>query len=212
MTPPIGSIDSKSIRSMPIVFQFAARQNVLPFAVKILSLTGYLLLTGCTHYVVLEPHPVVEYTTLPISADIVIPEQTARYYYDVKSKMSGAVNTFRIEVGPALLQYAESFLGPVFERGDDVTIQIVILGFDVQAFEARINARFRVTQGGEIVFEKSYRAKGQGYYARTFWTRGFAMKSSMRNTTREALSSLFGQFLADVDIEYGNWIEKDQEF
>jgi hypothetical protein len=173
---------------------------------------GYWLLSGCTYNVVLQPHPTTENTELPVSAEISIPEQTAQYHYDVSSATAGFANTFRIAVGPALVQYAEAFLRPVFKDGDDIVIEIVIKGFDVHDFEAHIDAQFIVTKDGFDVFDNVYHASGQGYYARTLWGGAFAMKSSMRETTHEALASLFRQFLNDAEYEYPDWGVEDDEF
>jgi hypothetical protein len=140
-----------------------------------------------------------------------IPEETAAFTYDVRSVASGAANRWRILVGEALVQYAEAYLGPVFPQGDEVSISVAIESFDVRDFEAHIDARFTVSREDETVFDKRYHANGKGYFARTAWGGAFAMKSSMRNTTDEALRSLFEQFLSDVHASYTGWVIKDAE-
>ena len=104
----------------------SVRKMHIAFVSKAILLTSCILLVGCTHMVRLEPHPMVDKSALPISAEIVIPRQTAQYYYDVKSALAGSANTFRIEVGPALVQYADSFLRPAFKDGNDIAIESLL--------------------------------------------------------------------------------------
>jgi hypothetical protein len=140
-------------------------------------------------------------TTRTATTDI--PIGSATYVYDVRSFVSGIGNRWRIEVGDALVKYANAYLRPIFPEGDDLRIQITVEGFDVRHFQAHIDSRFTVFRGTDVVFNKKYHAQGIGYYARTFWGGAFAMKSSMRKTTDEALRSLFEQFLADIQQDGG---------
>ena len=148
---------------------------------------------------------------LPISARLDIPPETAKFTYDVRSAAAGAANRFRILVGEALSQYAKAYLRPVFPEGDDVSIGIKIEGFDVRDFEAHIDVQFSVVRNGQGVFKRKYHANGTGYFAQTAWGGVFAMKSSMRKSTDEALRSLFEQFLEDVNSEYSGWVIEDLE-
>ena len=125
----------------------------------------------------------------------------------LKSGTAGAANRWRILVGEALVRYAEAYLKPVFSEGDDVSISISIEHFHVHDFEAHIVGRFVVRRDGLPVFEEGYRAHGRGYFARTFWGGAFGMKSSMRETTDEALRSLFEQFLGDVSRRHAGWLD-----
>ena len=179
---------------------------------KLLLIGSLLCSAGCTYNVVLENHPPVANLELPVSANIVISDPTSTYFYDVSSATAGYANTFRIEVGRALVQYADAFLSPLFKPGNDLTIEVIILGFEVRDFEAHINVRFTVTNDQEILLDKGYQASGQGYYARTFWGGAFAMRSSMRNTTREALTSIFNQFRSDAEADYSDWVEIEEDF
>jgi hypothetical protein len=168
------------------------------------------MLGGC-YTVRLNPIPAVEASPLPISSTLEISEETAAFTYDVRSLAAGGGNRWRIMVGEALVQYAEAYLRPVFPQGGDISISVSIESFDVHDFEAHINARFTVSGEGESLFDKRYHANGKGYFARTVWGGAFAMKSSMRNTTNEALRSLFEQFLSDVDASYAGWVTKEIE-
>jgi hypothetical protein len=169
-----------------------------------------LMLGGC-YTVKLNPIPVVEASPLPISAAVEISEETSALTYDVNSFAAGAANRWRILVGEALVQYAEAYLRPVFPQGDDVSISVSIQSFDVHDFEAHIDAQFTVSREGEILFEKRYHTYGKGYFAQTVWGGAFAMKSSMRKTTDEALRSLFERFLSDVGASYTGWVTEEIE-
>lgn len=164
-----------------------------------------LLASGC--YTV-SFHDVAPVTgdTVPVSAQIEIPDETRKMTYDVRSAAAGAANRFRIPVGKTLVQYADAYLPSAFQTGEDINIQITVEDFQVKNFEAHIDARFLVTRDSASVFDKSYHASGIGYFSQTAWGGAFAMKSSMRKTTDEAMRSLFEQFLADAKREYGGWM------
>ena len=70
-------------------------------------------------------------------------------------------------------------------------------------------ARFAVRKRGQVIFNRKYHAYGNGYFARTAFGGAFAMKSSMRATTDEALRSLFEQFLTDVNAKSTGWTTED---
>jgi len=173
-------------------------------------LCGTLVFSTSCYTVNLAPISAVPAEPLPVSARIEIPAQSAQFTYDVHSAAAGAANRFRILVGEALVQYADAYLLPVFPDGDEVSIRITIEGFDVHDFEAHIDARFSIAQEEEtLLFDKKYHASGIGHFAQTALGGVFAMKSSMRKTTDEALRSLFEQFLADVTVQYGGWVSED---
>lgn len=135
---------------------------------------------------------------LPLAARVDVDAETAEFTYDVRSWSAGIANRWRMHVGAALAQYADAYLRPAFADGSDGTVAIRIESFDVEDFESRIAARFILSRGADTVVDRTYRAAGKGYYARTFWGGPFAMKSSMRQSLDEALRSLFEQFLADA--------------
>lgn len=161
------------------------------------------LTAGC-YTVNLHPIPPVAGSELRLTAQLEFPPETAGYTHVVRSAAAGIGNRFTILVGETLVQYGGAYLRPVFPEGNDATIRIEIESFDVRSFEARIRARFTVTQDGGETFAKSYDAAGKGHFAQTVWGGAFAMKSSMRKTTDEALRSLYEQFLADVRPRYGH--------
>jgi hypothetical protein len=167
-----------------------------------------LLCSGC-YTVNLNSIPAVQGSPMPVTAQLDIPPETAVYTYDVRSMAAGAANRFRILVGESLVQYAGAYLRPAFPDGNDVTIRITINSFHVQDFEAHITARFMMNQRGRVILDRTYDAAGEGYFAQTVWGGAFAMKSSMRKTTDEALRSIFVQFLADVLRHYGGLIGPD---
>jgi len=164
-----------------------------------------LLSSGCYTVSFHDVDPVTG-NDIPISAQIEIPDKTRKMTYDVRSAAAGGANRFRIPVGQTLAQYADAYLKPAFQAGDDVNIQINVESFHVKDFEAHIDAQFLVTRGSASVFDKRYHANGTGHFAQTAFGGAFAMKSSMRKTTDEAMRSLFEQFLADAKREYSGWM------
>ena len=145
-----------------------------------------VLSLGC-YTVQLQPIPGVPGQPLGETATLDVPAESASYVYDVRSFAAGAGNRWRIEVGKALVMYAEAYLRPVFPEGDDLRIHITIEAFDVKGFEAHIDGRFAVFRGTDLVFGEKYHGNGTGHFAQTAWGGAFAMKSSMRKTTNEAL-------------------------
>lgn len=168
---------------------------------RVIALGMLLALSMGCYTVQMQPIPEVPGQPFGETATIDVPEQSANYVYDVRSIAAGFGNRWRIAVGDALVQYAEAYLRPVFPAGDDLRIQITIESFEVRDFEAHIDGRFAISRGREIVFNRKYHAQGVGHFAQTAWGGAFAMKSSMRKTTDEALRSLFEQVLADMQRE-----------
>ena len=142
---------------------------------------------------------------IPVAAKVDVPPATANYEYVVRSLMAGGANTWTIEVGKAIVQYADAFLSPAFLKGDQVTVQIDLQSFEVHDFEAHCSVQFTVRRGDAGIFQKTYTSQGVGYAARVVWGGAFAMKSSMRRTTDEALRSVFQQFLTDAHAQSGSW-------
>jgi hypothetical protein len=157
-------------------------------------------LSACSHSVALEPtRPIPSATAaVPLAATISIPPKTANHVHTVRSGLAGFANTWEINVGEAISDYSKAFFANTITPGSEAVIQIDLVSFDVRDFEARCELTFTIKREGHEVFQKSYQGKGLGYAARVVWGGAFAMKSSMRKTTDEAMRSIFGQFLQDV--------------
>jgi hypothetical protein len=168
---------------------------------RIIALGVLLGLSMGCYTVQLQPISEIPGQSFGETATIDVLEPSANYVYEVRSFAAGFGNRWRIDVGDGLVQYAEAYLRPVFPEGDDLRVQITIEGFDVRDFEAHVDARFAISRESEIVFNRKYHAQGVGHFAQTAWGGAFAMKSSMRKTTDEALRSLFEQFLTDMQRE-----------
>lgn len=162
-------------------------------------------LAGCYH-VRLEPIAPVAVERLPIAAKVDVPPATASATYDVHSMMAGGANTWTLEVGGAIVQYALAYLANAFQPGDDATVRVELTSFTVHDFEAHADMRFTVVRGDRTLADKAYQCKGEGYAARVVWGGAFAMKSSMRKTTDEALRDCFTRFLADAKAEQPTWV------
>jgi len=137
---------------------------------RIAALGMVLALSMGCYTVQLKPIPEVAGRPLGETATIDVPGESASYVYDVRSFAAGVGNRWRIEVGDALVKYAEAYLRPVFPEGDDLRIHITVEGFDVRGFETHIEGRFTVSRGSEIVFNDDgltdlvshYRTQGTG--------------------------------------------------
>lgn len=164
------------------------------------SLALATFLSACSHTVALEPTAPIHSATTPLlpGATVSIPPKTANHVHTVRSGLAGFANTWEINVGEAISDYSRAFFANTITPGSDAIIQIDLVSFDVRDFEARCELNFTIQQEGREVFQKKYFGKGLGYAARVVWGGAFAMKSSMRKTTDEALRSIFGQFLQDV--------------
>jgi len=166
---------------------------------------GCLSVAGCYH-VTLEPIAPVAAERLPIAARVDVPAATATAIYEVHSGMAGFANSWTIDVGKAIVQYAGAYLPNAFMPGGDVTVRVELATFDVHDFEAHAAMRFTVVRGEQAIYDKTYQCRGEGYAARVVWGGAFAMKSAMRKTTDEALRMCFSQFLDDARVEHPTWV------
>ncbi len=172
------------------------------------ALTGAIALTlvaGCYHVRLEPPGAVASAPVLPARVDI--PPETAQAEYMVQSFMAGAANKWTIEVGRAIVDYANAYLPSAFPTGDRATVRIDLTHFDVHDFEAHVDLRFAVITPGGTLFQQTYSGVGYGYAARVVWGGAFAMKSSMRKTTDEALRACFESFLNDSRASAAKWAE-----
>jgi hypothetical protein len=164
---------------------------------RLASAIALALLSGCYHVTLAPPAPVTLIEPL-LPAGVVIPPETANAQYDVTSAMAGAANRWTIAIGPAIVDYANAYLPSAFPKGDTATVRVELQHFDVHDFEAHAALRFAVVTPGATLFERTYTEAGKGYAARVVWGGAFAMKSSMRQTTDEALRACFEHFLTDA--------------
>jgi hypothetical protein len=157
-------------------------------------------LSACSHSIALPPVSPVPSATAPspLAATVSRPLKTATHVHVVRSGLAGYANTWEINVGEAITEYSKAFFANTITAGSESLIQIDLVSFDVGDFEARCELMFTIQKEGREVFQKSYQGKGLGYAARVVWGGAFAMKSSMRKTTDEAMRSIFSQFLQDV--------------
>jgi hypothetical protein len=161
--------------------------------------------TGC-YTVGFEPvAPVPRNPPLQYHASVTYPPATAAYTHSVRSFAAGIGNSFTIPVGQVLQEYGAAYLGPAFPAGPELGIEVAIDFFEVEGFKAQIRATFSVTRDGEPRFKQQYQAVGNSYFTRTLFGGAFAMKSSMRRTTDDALRSLFEQFLANAQSAQPPW-------
>jgi hypothetical protein len=170
-------------------------------ALRLLGVTALAaFLSACSHSVALEPTSPIPSATapVPLAAKVSIPPKTANHVHTVRSGLAGFANTWDINVGEAISDYSKAFFANTITPGSEAVIQIDLVSFNVRDFEARCELNFTIQRDGRDVFQKSYQGKGLGYAARVVWGGPFAMKSSMRKTTDEALRSIFTQFLQDV--------------
>jgi len=169
-------------------------------------LVPLLSLIGCQHIVALPEIKPIEGDTIPVSARVEIPAESANRVHKVRrSFAAGLASRWTIEVGDALVRYAQAYLTPVFPAGDDVVIEISIDRFGIAIFRAVLDARISVTRDGRAVFDKQLRiaSKRDRYVAQM--GRAQSMDSTLRDTTDEALRSLFEQFLEDARRSYPSW-------
>jgi len=155
------------------------------------------MLAGCYH-VTLPPPAAVPAAEQLLHARVDIPPETAQAEYTVHSAMAGGGNKWTIEVGRAIVDYANAYLPNAFPPGEGATVRIDLSHFDVHDFEAHVDLRFAVVTPRGTLFQQTYSTAGKGYAARVVWGGAFAMKSSMRKTTDEALRACFEQFLHDA--------------
>jgi hypothetical protein len=155
------------------------------------------LLAGCYH-VTLEPPAPIPAAEQLLHARVDIPPDTAEAEYTVHSAMAGGANKWTIEVGRAIVDYANAYLPSAFPPGNDASVRIDLSHFDVHDFEAHVDLRFAVVTPNGTLFQRTYSAAGKGYAARVVWGGAFGMKSSMRKSTDEALRICFEDFLRDA--------------
>jgi hypothetical protein len=164
-----------------------------------------LFAVGCFTVPFNPVEPVQRATPIPYRASLTFPAETAAYTHSVRSWAAGIANSFQIRVGEQLQNYGHAYLDTAFLTGPELRIDIRVNDFDVAQFAAFIDATFTVQRSGNQVFQKQYVAKGGSYGGRTLLGGVFAMKSSMRRTTDDALRSLYEQFLADAGAAHTSW-------
>src|SRR5438034_3304062 len=105
-------------------------------------------LTACTPRVRLDPITPVATDRLPVAVHVEVPPSTANATPDVYSYQGGGCT---IEVGRAIVQYADAYLGSAFQPGNDVTVRVELDSFEVRNFEARMDMRYTIARGGQQV-------------------------------------------------------------
>jgi hypothetical protein len=169
------------------------------------GMVGLALLLGCAHRVTLERPTAVAAPAPLLPARIDIPPDTATAVHRVTSAMAGGANRWEIGVGDAITAYADAYLPAAFPPGGDATVRIDLVRFDVHDFEAHVDMRFAVLRPDGTLFQQTYGCAGKGYAARVVWGGAFAMQSSMRRTTDEALRQCFEHFLDDARRVAPEW-------
>ena len=168
-----------------------------------------LLTSGCYHVRLEQPASVATGDRIPVGARPLLPDETRRRVYVVRSGMAGIANSWTIEVGDAVTKYADAYLTHAFDPGDALTIRIDVVAFEVQGFAATTDLKFTVTdRAQQAVFQRDYRGVGKGRATGVVWGGAFAMKAAMRQTTDEALRSCFDQFLIDAR-QQGGWVRRE---
>jgi len=169
------------------------------------SAVALALIAGCYHVTLAPPAPIAAPAPL-LPATVDIPPETAQAEYVVRSFMAGGGNKWTVDVGRAIVDYANAYLPSAFPPGNMATVRIDLSHFDVHDFEAHVDLRFAVVSPGGTVFQQTYGGVGKGYAARVVWGGAFGMKSSMRKTTDEALRVCFERFLDDARAHAPEWV------
>lgn len=142
---------------------------------------------------------------MPVSATIDIPDSAANYTYSFRSGTAGVANRWKVLVGDAVVKYTEAYLPSVFPKGDDVTVRIDVLNYELRGFRAITDLRVDVLQNEETLFSNTYHGEGQSRAAGAFWGGVFAMKGVVSSTTHEALRSIYEDMVEDIrkQFKYG---------
>lgn len=156
-----------------------------------------LVLTGC--YTVGFHDPVAQRIEPPLFAgEIEIPRETREFRRVVRSFEAGIGNRWTIPVGETLVRYSDALLQPAIRTGDAV-VRIEIRDYRMRSFQATLDTHVLVRDGaGRTVLDRDYSHTGSPYRERTTWGGAFAMKSSMRRTTDDALRAFFEELVTDL--------------
>jgi hypothetical protein len=183
-----------------------ARRRTPPGGLRTAAfLVALLNWIGCQHTVTLPDIEPIKGDPIPVTARVEIPPESADRVHKVRSFAAGITSSWTIEVGDALVRYADAFLTPVFPKGDDVVIEISIDRFDIAMFRAILEARISVTRDGRGVFDKHHRIANKRDRRAAQMNRAQSMDSALMSTTDEALRSLFEQFLEEARLAYPSW-------
>jgi hypothetical protein len=164
------------------------------------------MLTGC--YTVQLPPPDAHLAgdPIPVRAAVSVPPETADRTYEVRSGLAGVANRWTVDSGDAVANYAAAYLPQAVEPGDEATVQVDLVDFEVSDLGAKPDLRFTVTNRDQVsVFQETYACDAKGHFGQVFWGGAFAMKSALRKTTDKALRSCFEQFIVDARGQYPSW-------
>ncbi len=168
-------------------------------------IAGVGLATGCYS---VRLQPVTGAGTgepIQIPAAVAVPSDTIARQHSLHSALAGVANKWTIDVGHAVDEYARAYLGQAFPPGNDVTVRVDLVDYDVKGMAATTDLRFTVSDASRQLFQRDYRGVGKGRAGLVFLGGAFAMKSAMRSTTDDSLRSCFEQFLADARVEAPRW-------
>lgn len=160
--------------------------------------------SGCYTVAISTVHPVPK-QQVPIRAALRLPPETRNYQYSIRSWTTGIANRWTVMVGDAVVKYSDAYMPALFQEGEDATVRIDVLGFQVQEFRAIADLRFTVGKDGDVWFSRVYNGQGQSRAGAAFWGGVFAMKAVISSSIHEAMRSIFDQFAADVRAGYKDW-------
>jgi hypothetical protein len=168
-----------------------------------LTLLALLALGTSCYTVAVEPvAPVPRDAPLPYRAGLSYPPETGAYTHTVRNAFAGAANAYTIPVGEMLQAQGAASLKPAFPNGSDIEIEVAIDRFDVESFQAQIQATFTVTRAGQQRFRKQYEAQGADY----FLSRpADDAPRALQRTTADALHLLFEAFIEDAQSQPPTW-------
>src|SRR5262249_46359855 len=102
-----------------------------------LALAASASFISACYRVRLEPVPAAGAgAPVPVAATGHVPEQTATREHTVHSGLAGFANSWTVDVGRAVAEYARAYLGHAFPGGSDVTVRVDLLLYDVKGFAA----------------------------------------------------------------------------
>jgi hypothetical protein len=182
------------------------------------SLFAFLILfSGCiSHQVSFHE---IEYSIEAPSHDakltVVIDNQTLNNEVTIKSWMTGIANSWNAQPGLMVKQVADVEFPQMFEvyeflevfpeskKGNShITLELTVPRYEFANFRATFTLRAKAyDKDKKVLFDNSYTQTGFTQGAKMFWAGAFGMKSSIRQSSFDALKKIFVSLRQDLTKE-----------
>ena len=183
-------------------------------------LAAVVLTTGCS-----INHPIAEdynqylvnneganiLSKTEIEADYYINEETITHRYEFRAATVGYAHIWIVEFGKILDETLKSrnvqnAFGRLEEStgksiGDGNLISFTLENYEFKDYHAYITLNIVLSNGANVVLDKTYYAEGRSQGGKMFWGGPFAMKNATQQSTKLALDKILSDFIHDINVK-----------